>query len=457
MSASEFLLSSRRAATPDGVGPASIHVHGGRIVAVLRGESGAAAAAGLVHLPVVDVGDHAVLPGLVDTHVHINEPGRTEWEGFASATAAAAAGGVTTLVDMPLNSIPPTTTADALGRKLEAAAGRCRVHVGFWGGLVPDSVPEVAHLASAGVFGFKCFLVDSGVAEFAPLPEKELEVAMREIARLDALLIVHAEWPDRIAATWPGRPEAYAGYLGSRPRASENEAVRRVVQLSRTTGARVHILHLSSAEALEPLERARSEGLPVTAETCPHYLSLTAEEVPDGATEFKCAPPIREKENRERLWEGLRSGVLDMVVSDHSPSPPELKHRDTGSFARAWGGISSLGLALPVVWTEARRRGHSLSDLARWMSAAPARLARLEAWKGAIAPGQDADLVVFDPEAAWSVAPQDLRHRHKLSPYAGRGLVGAVKATYLKGEKIWEKGRDIGSPAGELMLSAGGA
>jgi allantoinase len=280
---------------------------------------------------------------------------------------------------------------------------------------------------------------------------------MREVARLDALLIVHAEWPDSIAANWPGRPEAYAGYLGSRPRAAENEAVRRMVRLCRATGARVHILHLSSAEALEPLERARSEGLPITAETCPHYLALEAEGVPDGATEFKCAPPIREKENRERLWKGLGSGVLDMVVSDHSPSPPELKRRDTGNFARAWGGISSLGLALSVVWTEARRRGHSLSDVACWMSLAPARLARLESCKGAIAPGQDADLVVFDPEAEWTVVPEDLPHRHKLSPYAGRRLSGVVEATYLKGEKIWEKGRDIGGPAGELILSAGGA
>ena len=229
------------------------------------------------------------------------------------------------------------------------------------------------------------------------------------------------------------------------------------MRLCRETGARAHILHLSSAEALEPLERARSEGLPITAETCPHYLALDAEEIPDGATEFKCAPPIREKENRERLWQGLVSGSIDMVVSDHSPSPPELKRRDTGNFAQAWGGISSLGLALSVVWTEARRRGHSLSDLARWMSSAPARLARLESWKGSIAAGQDADLVVFDPEAEWTVAPEGLRHRHKLSPYTGRTLSGAVEATYLKGEKIWEKGRDIGRPAGELLLSAGGA
>jgi allantoinase len=449
VSASEFLLTSRRVATPDGVGPASIHVRAGRIVRVSPGAAVAAS------LPVVDVGDRAVLPGLVDTHVHINEPGRTEWEGFASATSAAAAGGVTTLVDMPLNSIPPTTSVRAFGRKLEAAAGRCRVHVGFWGGLVPSSASEVAHLASAGVFGFKCFLVDSGVPEFAPVDSKNLEAAMSEIARLDALLIVHAEWPDSIATTWPGRPEAYSGYLGSRPRASENEAVRQIVGLCRETGARVHILHLSSAEALEPLERARAEGLPVTAETCPHYLALEAEEVLDGATEFKCAPPIRERENRERLWAGLGSGVLDMVVSDHSPSPPELKQRDSGDFARAWGGISSLGLTLPVVWTEARRRGHSLSDVARWMSYAPARLARLESCKGAIAPGQDADLVVFDSEAEWRVSAQDLRHRHKLSPYAGRKLVGAVATTYLKGEKIWENGRDIGGPAGELMLSAG--
>ncbi len=438
-------------ATPDGVGPGSIHVRAGRIVAVTPGE----AAAGTVS--VVDVGDRAVLPGLIDTHVHINEPGRTEWEGFASATSAAASGGVTTLVDMPLNSIPPTTSAEAFGRKLEAAAGRCRVHVGFWGGLVPGGAGEIAHLASAGVFGFKCFLADSGVPEFAPIAAGELGVAMREIARLDGLLIVHAELAGSIESGWPGRPDAYAGYLGSRPRAAENEAVRQLVLLCRGTGARVHILHLSSAEALEPLERARTEGLPITAETCPHYLALVAEEILDGATEFKCAPPIREKENRERLWQGLGAGVIDMVVSDHSPSPPELKRRDTGDFAQAWGGISSLGLALSVVWTEARRRGHSLSDLSRWMSSAPARLSRLESCKGSIAAGQDADLVVFDPEAEWTVAPESLRHRHKLSPYAGRRLSGVVEATYLKGEKIWEKGRDIGGPSGELLLSAGGA
>lgn len=451
MSASEFVLSSRRVATPEGVGPASIHVRGGRIASVTRGASPPAS------VPVVELNDLAVLPGLVDSHVHVNEPGRAEWEGFATATGAAAAGGVTTLVDMPLNSIPPTTSAEAFGRKLESAAGRCRVHVGFWGGLVPGNAGEIAHLASAGVFGFKCFLVDSGVPEFAPVTEKELAAAMTEIARLDAQLIVHAEWPGAIASSFRGSARSYASYLGSRPHAAESEAVGRMVRLCRRTGARVHVLHLSSAEALSLVADAKSEGLPVTAETCPHYLAIDAEDVPDGATEFKCAPPIRERENRERLWAALGTGVLDMIVSDHSPSPPEMKRRDSGDFALAWGGISSLGLALSVVWTEARRRGLSLSDVARWMALAPARLSRLEACKGAIAAGQDADLVVFDPEAEWTVAPELLRHRHKLSPYAGRRLTGAVVATYLKGEKIWEKGRDIGSPSGELLLSAGGA
>ena len=450
MSTSEFVLVSRRVATTDGMSPASVHVRGGRIVAV------APSLALTSSIPVVDVGDRAILPGLVDSHVHVNEPGRSDWEGFATATAAAASGGVTTLLDMPLNSIPPTTTAEAFGAKLTAAAGRCRVHVGFWGGLVPGNAPEIAHLAGAGVFGFKCFLADSGVPEFAPVGETELHRAMEEIARLDAILLVHAEWPGSIARAWGGRPQDYAGYLGSRPRIAENEAIARVIRLCRQTGARVHILHLSSAEALESIELAKAEGLPVTAETCPHYLAFAAEDIADRATEFKCAPPIRESENRERLWRGLASGVLDMVVSDHSPVPPELKQTASGDFARAWGGIASLGLALSVVWTEARRRGHSLSDVVRWMSAAPSRLARLEGCKGALAAGQDADLFVFDPETEWTVEPERLRHRHKLSPYAGRLLTGVVQATYLKGEKIYEEGRDIGAPAGELLLSGGG-
>ena len=447
MSTSEFILVSRRVATAGGVVPASVHVRGGKIVAVATGDGAPAAA------PVTDVGNLAVLPGLVDTHVHVNEPGRTEWEGFATATAAAASGGVTTLLDMPLNSIPPTTTAEAFGVKLESAAGRCRVNVGFWGGLVPGSAGEMAHLSAAGVFGFKCFLADSGVPEFGRLKEAELAAAMAEIARLDALLLVHAEWPAAIASAWPGDARAYAGYLASRPRAAENEAVSRVMSLCRASGARVHILHVSSAEALESVERAKEEGLPVTAETCAHYLALAAEDIADGATEFKCAPPIRERENRERLWRALSSGVLDMVVSDHSPAPPEIKARETGDFAKAWGGIASLGLTLSVVWTEAHRRGCTLADVARWMSAAPARFARLDPWKGRIEAGQDADLVVFDPEDQWTVDPSLLRYRHKLSPYAGRRLSGTVAAAYLKGEKIYERGRDIGGPAGELLLS----
>lgn len=447
MSNSEFVLVSRQVATADGVVPAAVHVRGGRIASITPGPAPGTT------VPVVDVQDLAVLPGLVDAHVHVNEPGRTEWEGFATATAAAASGGVTTFFDMPLNAIPPPTTAEAFGLKLESAAGRCRVHVGFWGGLVPGNASELAHLSAAGVFGFKCFLADSGVPEFSRVDEKQLAAAMEEIARLDALLLVHAEWPAALCATAPGDGRAYAGYLASRPRAAENEAIARVLRLCRDTGARVHILHVSSADALAQVETAKAEGLPVTAETCPHYLALDAEDVPDGATEFKCAPPIRERENRERLWRALASGALDMVASDHSPAPPHLKQRASGDFSRAWGGIASLGLALSVVWTEARHRGHSLADVVRWMSAAPARLVRLDGWKGAVAEGQDADLVVFDAEAQWPVVAERLRHRHKLSPYAGRSLTGAVVATYLKGEKIYEKGQDIGAPAGEILLS----
>jgi allantoinase len=445
VSSIEFILASRRVATAEGVLPAWLHVRGGRIRAVGAGAPPDA-------LPVLDVGERAVLPGLVDAHVHVNEPGRSEWEGFAAATAAAASGGVTTILDMPLNAIPPTTTTEAFGAKLESAAGRCRVHVGFWGGLVPGNAPELAHLAAAGVFGFKCFLSDSGVPEFGAVGESELAAGMEEIARLDALLLVHAEWGPLVTSP-AGPTRSYAAYLKSRPRAAESEAISRVLALCRKFGTRVHVVHLSSADALDQIERARAEGLHVTAETCPHYLALAAEEVADGATEFKCAPPIREHENRERLWKGLATGALDMVVSDHSPAPAPLKEKASGDFGRAWGGIASLGLALPVVWTEARRRGHSLSELARWMSAAPARLARLDPWKGSLAVGQDADFLIFDPEAEWTVEAGRLRHRHKVSPYVGKRLAGLVVATYLKGEKIYEAGSDLGVPAGELLLS----
>ncbi len=448
MSLADFILRSRRVILPEGVARAALHIRGRRIAHVLRG--GAADAAG-GKIPVTDVGDSVVMPGLVDTHVHVNEPGRAEWEGFATATRAAAAGGVTTLIDMPVNSIPPTTTHEAFHSKVQAAAGRILVDVGFWGGLVPGNAAELAPLRAAGIFGFKGFLSPSGVPEFREVAEEDLRAAMPRLA--GGPLLVHAEWP-ALLAPMDGSPRAYASYLASRPRTAENEAVDRIVHLCREFRTPVHILHLSSAGALETLALARSEGLPVTAETCPHYLFFAAEEIPEGATEFKCAPPIRERENRERLWAALGQGIIGMVVSDHSPSPPELKLKESGDFSAAWGGISSLGLTLAAVWTAASERGFALADVARWMCAAPARLAGLTPWKGAIAEGLYADLVVWNPEQWWTVDLAHLHQRHKLTPYAGRVLKGVVETTYLKGERIFERGEFVSEPRGEILLSA---
>lgn len=389
--------------------------------------------------------DEVLLPGLVDTHVHVNEPGRTAWEGFATATKAAAAGGVTTIVDMPLNSVPPTVSAAALALKRRAAAGQVFVDVGFWGGAVPGNTDDLQPLHDAGVFGFKCFLAPSGVDEFPPLDAREAELAMEEVARLGSLLIVHAE----DAATLTRAPAAdgpgYRGFLASRPRAAENDAVAEVIALARRTGARAHILHLSSSDALPAISQAKRDGVALTAETCPHYLTLVAEDIPDGATAFKCCPPIREASNRELLWKGLVDGTIDAVVSDHSPSTIDLKHLDDGDFARAWGGIASLQLGLPLVWSEARRRGIRLEKVVEWMSARPATLAGL-ARKGGIALGFDADLVVFAPDSEFVVDVHRLHHRNPLTPYDGRTLSGVVRETFLRGGRV-----DFAEPRGRLL------
>lgn len=448
MNAFEFILASRRVVRPEGVGPASILVRGGRIAEVTPGAAAAPRTGGIA---VTDVGDSVVMPGLVDTHVHVNDPDRAEWEGFETATRAAASGGVTTIFDMPVHSVPPTTSRDAFHEKTEAAAGRLRVDVGFWGGLVPGNLAELSPLRASGVFGYACSLCPSDVPEFPAVTEHDLLLATERLG--DTPFLIHAEWPS-LLRPWQGRPEKYASYLDSRPRAAENEAVARVVRLSRESGTPIHILHISSAESLDAIARAKGEGMSVTAETCPQYLCFDSEEIPDGATEFKCAPPIRERENRERLWRGLADETLDMVVSDHCPCPPEAKKRDSGDFAEARGGISSLGLTLAATWTAASERGFSLEDLARWMSAAPARLAGVSAWKGAIEAGKNADFVVWNPETQWRVEPERLHQRHKLTPWAGSVLKGVVEATYLKGMKIYERGEFPSSPRGEILLSA---
>jgi allantoinase len=389
-------------------------------------------------------GDEVLLPGLVDTHVHINEPGRTEWEGFGSATRAAAAGGVTTLIDMPLNCIPPTTTAEALAVKRHSANGTVHVDVGFWGGAVPGNVEELAALHGAGVFGFKCFLIDSGVDEFPPLDAAGFLEAMTETARLGALLIVHAEDAAAVDAAPLAAGAAYESFLLSRPAAAEDRAVAQVVEAARATGGRAHVLHLSSAGALDILRCARADGVDVTAETCPHYLALDAGAIPDGATSFKCCPPIRDAANKDRLWTALAAGDIDMIVSDHSPSTGDLKC--TGDFGTAWGGIASVQLGLPVVWTEARGRGGSLTDVVTWMAARPADRVGL-AHKGRIEVGADADLCVFAPDATFAVDPARLYHRNAVSVYSGRTLHGVVRQTWLRGEQV----DPDGAPRGRLL------
>jgi len=430
MTGRELVLRSRRVVTPEGERPAAVRVRDGRIATIEPYESVAGE----------DLGDLALLPGLVDTHVHVNEPGRTEWEGFATATRAAAAGGVTTIIDMPLNSIPPTVDVAALDAKRKAASGQCHVDVGFWGGAVPGNVDSLQELHGAGVFGFKCFLADSGVPEFPPLDRAGLDAALRAVP---ALFVVHAEDPGSLRPAPVSR--RYADFVTSRPPAAEERAVTSVIEAARSAGARAHILHLSAASALAPLAAARAEGVRVSAETCPHYLALAAEDVPDGATRFKCCPPIRDAANRELLWRGLASGVVESVVSDHSPCTPELKRPDTGDFSAARGGIASLQLGLSVMWSRAYERGHTLTDVVRWMAASTADLVGL-AHKGRIAVGCDADLVAFAPDEEFTVDPTGLAHRHPVTPYEGHALRGVVRRTWLRGEPV-----DGEHPRGRLL------
>jgi allantoinase len=446
MSDVDLLVRAGRAVLPDGERGADIAVKDGRIVAVeAPGSDLGERAAAVVEL----TSEEVLLPGVVDSHVHVNDPGRTEWEGFETATKAAAAGGVTTIVDMPLNSIPPTVDAAALEVKRKAADGETWVDVGFWGGAVPGNLAQLRPLQDAGVFGFKCFLLHSGVDEFPALAAEEVEAAMREIASFDGLLIVHAEDPDEIAHAANAGGRAYADFLASRPRQAENLAIAHLIEQSRVTGCRIHILHVSSADALPLIRQAAADGVRISAETCPHYLTFTAEEIADGATQFKCCPPIRESSNRDRLWEGLRDGTIDIVVSDHSPSTADLKHLDTGDFGTAWGGISSLQLGLSAVWTEARQRGFTLSDVVGWMSRGPAEQTGLT-HKGRLAVGADADFAIFAPDDRQTVDAGRLQHKNPITPYAGRELTGVVRSTWLRGERI-----DIDAPPRGRQLTRG--
>ena len=426
----DLVVTGERVLVDGAFTPAEVGVRDGLIARVAPLGSGLAATR-IVRL----ADDEVLIPGLVDTHVHVNEPGRTEWEGFATATRAAAAGGVTTIVDMPLNSIPPTTSVAALQVKRRAAEGDVFVDVGFWGGLVPDNLGDLGPLIDEGVFGFKCFLLHSGVEEFPFLNEDQLEEYLAVLRTYGALMIVHAEDSKAISRAPDPYGKRYANFLASRPRGAENVAIAHVIEAARYTKARVHLLHLSSSDAVPMIRTARRDGVTITVETCPHYLFFEAESIADGATEFKCCPPIREADNREELWGALDRGDIDCVVSDHSPCTVELKRSELGEFGPAWGGISSLEVALPAVWTQARLRGYTLIDVVRWMAERPAQIAGLQE-KGRIERGYHADFTVFAPDEAFVVDPSRLHHRNPVTPYANRPLAGVVRSTWLRGQQV---------------------
>jgi allantoinase len=434
--AATMIIRSTRVVLPDGIRPAEIEISGDRIASVRPIDP--AAPSSVLRPPSSDFEHLVVMPGLVDTHVHVNEPGRTAWEGFATATAAAAAGGITTLVDMPLNSVPPTTTMKGLEAKRRAAPVE-GIEIAFWGGVVPGNEQDLDDLAAAGVRGFKCFLSPSGVDEFPYVEEQDLRRALPVLARRGLPLLVHAEWPPALRMIPVlSDPRAYATWLDSRPAGAEVDAIELLISLCEEFGTRVHVVHLATETALPALRAARAKGLPISVETCPHYLTFAAEDIPAGATLFKCAPPIRGAATREALWRGLDDGGIDLIATDHSPCPPEMK--GDGDFVRAWGGIASLELSLPAVWTGAAARGLGLERVAEWLCAAPARLAGLDGRKGSIAEGKDADLVIWDPGAEFVVDESCLRQRHKRTPYAGLRLRGRVHQTWARGRLVYGDG-----------------
>jgi allantoinase len=437
---------SSRVVLPGKIGPFAVLTEEQKVVSIIpRTEVSRS-------VPSMDFGDLAILPGLVDSHIHVNEPGRTEWEGFRTATRAAAAGGYTMLVDMPLNCVPATTSPEALEAKRKAAQGQCQVDWAAWGGLVSNNLEQIRALASAAVCGFKCFLIHPGIEEFTMVGEDHLRAALPHLKQAGLPLLAHAELPGPIDSATHGLMKAdwrlHETYAKSRPDEAELSAIELLIRLCGEFGSQIHVVHLSTAKALDMLRDAKRRGLPITVETCPHYLHLCSDEIPVGATLNKCAPPIRNRENREALWQGLRDGIIDFVVTDHSPCPPAMKHLGQGDFRSAWGGIPGVSLALPLMWTEASCRGFSLVDIARWMAEGPAKLAGIGDRKGRLAVGFDADMVVFDPDAEWTVTPIELQYRHAISPYLGERLKGKVSMTFLRGECVYKQGSFPSTPAG---------
>lgn len=434
---------SQRVILPSGIQPASVVVENGKISAITSEQ-----------LPEAeDLGQQVLMPGVVDPHVHVNEPGRTEWEGFETATRAAAAGGVTTLVDMPLNSDPVTTSRQAFAQKREAATGKCWIDVGFWGGVIPGNADELESMIADGILGFKAFLVHSGIDDFPQATAADLRQAMPILAQHGVPLLVHAELEGEAEPQTEAEAQSYSAFLHSRPRHWEDRAIRLMIELCRETGCQTHIVHLSSASALADIEAAKAEGLPFTVETCPHYLYFAAEQIPDAHPEYKCMPPIREAENRQQLWQAVKSGLIDCVVTDHSPCTPGLKLMEQGDVLHAWGGIASLQFGLASVWTRAQQQGLQLTDLVRLMCTQTARFAGLAERKGSLEVGKDADLVIWEPERSFTVQPEQIFFRHPVTPYAGQSLQGVVRRTYVRGQQVFAEGQHSPGACGEFLLA----
>jgi allantoinase len=440
----DFAIASQKVLTLEGEKPAAILIKGEKILDVVSIENIPE------NCPTEDMGNNVIMPGLVDAHVHINEPGRTDWEGFETATKAAAAGGITTIVDMPLNCIPVTTTVDALNQKIIATKDQLWIDCGFYGGLIPDNIQDLESLADAGVLGFKAFLSPSGIDEFPNISEKHLREALHILAKKGIPVLVHAELEN--GATSSEENKTYKYFQESRPKSWENNAIKLLIQLCREFNVHIHIVHLSSADILPEIAQTRKDGFPLTVETCPHYLHFSSERISDGDTRFKCAPPIWNGENRENLWAGLEEGIINFITSDHSPCTPELKNLEAGNFEKAWGGISSIQFALPVIWTECKQRGYSLEQLINWMSKQPAKFVGMDDLKGQISPGFDADLVCWNPDKKYIIKKEAIHHKNKLTPYEGESLYGVVNATFLRGQKVYENGQFLGKPKGKIIF-----
>jgi allantoinase len=440
----DFAIASQKVLTLEGEKPAAILIKGEKILDVVSIENIPE------NCPTEDMGNNVIMPGLVDAHVHINEPGRTDWEGFETATKAAAAGGITTIVDMPLNCIPVTTTVDALNQKIIATKDQLWIDCGFYGGLIPDNIQDLESLADAGVLGFKAFLSPSGIDEFPNISEKHLREALHILAKKGIPVLVHAELEN--GATSSEENKTYKYFQESRPKSWENNAIKLLIQLCREFNVHIHIVHLSSADILPEIAQTRKDGFPLTVETCPHYLHFSSERISDGDTRFKCAPPIWNGENRENLWAGLEEGIINFITSDHSPCTPELKNLEAGNFEKAWGGISSIQFALPVIWTECKQRGYSLEQLINWMSNQPAKFIGKDQQKGQISPGFDADLVCWNPDKKYIIKKEVIHHKNKLTPYEGESLYGVVNATFLRGQKVYENGQFLGKSKGKIIF-----